>query len=135
LVPAAVDHFGVNVLPAGVGTATTAAVTAEDAFGNPVTDYTGTAHFAATDAQAVLPADHTFVAADQGSFSAPVTFKTVGSQTLTVTGDKVQGSTAVDVPPGAVTHFDVTGPTTLTVRKAAAFTVVARDQWGNVATD
>jgi hypothetical protein len=136
VVPAAVDHFAVNVMAPDLGVPTTVLVTAEDAYGNTVTSYTGTAHFAATDAQAVLPADHTFAAADQGTFSAPLTFNTVGAQTLTVTGDgSLKGSTDVDVPPGAVTHFDVMGPTTVTVGQADTVTVVALDQKGNVATN
>ena len=43
-------------------------ITAEDAFGNVVSDYAGTVHFAglAADTHAALPADYTFTAADGG---------------------------------------------------------------------
>src|SRR5262249_18501349 len=47
--------------------------------------YTGKVHFTSTDAAAVLPADYTFVAGDNGIHSFNVTLKTGGSQTVTVT--------------------------------------------------
>ena len=49
------------------GAAFNATVTAKDAFGNTATGYTGTVHFTSTDGQAVLPANYTFVAGDNGS--------------------------------------------------------------------
>ena len=42
-------------------------VTARDQFGNAVTGYTGTVHFTSTDAQSVLPANYTFLPADNGA--------------------------------------------------------------------
>ena len=47
-------------------------VTAQDAYGNRATGYTGTVHFTSSDAQASLPVDYTFTAADAGmhTFSA-----------------------------------------------------------------
>ena len=41
-------------------------VSAEDNLGRVQKDYTGTVHFASSDAQASLPADYTFVGSDQG---------------------------------------------------------------------
>ena len=41
-------------------------VTAIDADGLTVTDYTGTVHFSSTDSNAVVPGDYPFVAADLG---------------------------------------------------------------------
>ena len=72
--------------PAGneaTGTAFTVTVTAVDSSGNTVTGYTGKVHFTSTDAAAVLPADYTFVAADNGVHTFNVTLKTAGSQTIT----------------------------------------------------
>ena len=54
--------------PAGV--ATSATVTAKDAFGNTATGYTGVVHFTSTDPQASLPASYTFVAGDSGAHSS-----------------------------------------------------------------
>src|SRR4029079_13244987 len=61
-------------------------VTAKDQFNNTDTAYTGTAHFTSSDSQAVLPADYTFQAADNGTqtFSS-VVLKTGGNQTITAT--------------------------------------------------
>ena len=42
-------------------------VTAQDAYGNTATGYTGTVHFTSSDGQAVLPADYTFAAGDNGT--------------------------------------------------------------------
>src|SRR5207253_2576766 len=67
------------------GTAGTVTVTAKDAYGNIAMGYTGTVHLASSDAQAVLPADDAFVAADAGVDTYSVTLKTAGSQTLTAT--------------------------------------------------
>jgi hypothetical protein len=67
------------------GTPVTVTVTALDASGSPVTGYTGTISFHSSDPLAVLPPTYTFTASDQGSHSFSVTFKTPGTQSLTVT--------------------------------------------------
>src|SRR5262249_40209938 len=48
------------------GAPLTFTVQALDSFNNPTTAYTGTVHFASSDAQADLPPDYTFTAADNG---------------------------------------------------------------------
>ncbi len=48
------------------GAARACTVTALDAFGNQATAFAATVHFAGSDPQALLPADYTFTAADQG---------------------------------------------------------------------
>jgi len=62
-------------------------VTAYDDDGNNASDYTGTVRFSSTDNNSTLPDDYTFEAEDQGShtFSLSLSFKTEGTQTLTVT--------------------------------------------------
>src|SRR6185503_8372501 len=47
--------------------------------------YTGTVHFTSSDAQAILPADYTFLPADAGTHQFSFTLKTLGDQTITVT--------------------------------------------------
>ncbi|HYL56998.1 MAG TPA: NHL repeat-containing protein [Gemmatimonadales bacterium] len=76
-----------------------AVVTAKDAFGNNATSYTGTVHFTATDPAAVLPPDYTFVGADAGTHTFPVTLTTAGSQGVTATdfASSLTGSEAVTV--------------------------------------
>src|SRR5207245_719458 len=68
--------------PTTAGAAQNFTVTAKDAFGNTATGYTGTVDFSASDAQAVKPANYTFVAADNGVHGFSATLKTVGSQSL-----------------------------------------------------
>lgn len=137
VVPAAVDHFAVQLATdATAGQSVPVTVVAQDAFGNTVTSYTGTAHFTTTDGQATAPADHTFTAADNGTYTTNVTLATAGTQTVTVTDDAgLHGSASVTVAPGAVTHFDISGPASATVGKNDTVTVVARDGFGNVATN
>ena len=80
-------------------------VTAQDAFNNAVTTYSGTAHFTSTDGAAVLPADTTLTSG-AGMFSA--TLKTSGTRTIaavdTVSGS-INGTTGnIVVSPAAATH-------------------------------
>jgi hypothetical protein len=83
----------ISGVPASItaGTPDSITVTAVDAQGHAVAGYTGTIHFTSSDAQAGLPADYTFVAADHGTHTFPVTLKTPGAQTITV-ADKAQMS-------------------------------------------
>jgi tartrate-resistant acid phosphatase type 5 len=67
------------------GVAANFTVTALDGFGNTATAYRGTIHFSSSDAQAVLPGDYTFTAADNGTHAFSATLKTAGSQTLLAT--------------------------------------------------
>src|SRR5439155_14642912 len=71
--------------PTTAGTAQNFTITAKDAFGNTATGYTGTITFTSSDAQAVKPANYTFVAADNGVHAFSATLKTAGTQTLTAT--------------------------------------------------
>src|SRR5262249_31427318 len=70
-------------------------VTAQDRFGNTATGYLGTVRITSNDGAAVLPANYTFVAADNGVhvfFGAnAATLNTVGARTLTAT-DTVNGA-------------------------------------------
>ncbi|HEY6910397.1 MAG TPA: hypothetical protein VI356_13555, partial [Myxococcales bacterium] len=80
---------GLSVAFAGAeawaGTPATATVTAQDKFGNRVTNYTGTVAFTSSDAAASVPANVTFAAADNGQVTVNVTFNTIGAQTFTAT--------------------------------------------------
>jgi hypothetical protein len=57
------------------------------------TGYTGTVHFTSSDAQAILPADYTFVTADGGSHIFPVTMNSTGSQTINIVDTHSSGFT------------------------------------------
>ena len=74
--PAAVSQFLVSVPAATAGATVTATTTAEDAFGNVATGYTGTVVLTSSDTQATLPAAYTFQSGDKGSHSFAVVFHT-----------------------------------------------------------
>jgi len=100
-------------------------VTAGDAFGNIATGYTGTVHFTATDPAAVLPPDYTFVGADTGTHTFPVTLKTAGSQGVTATdfASLLTGSEAVTVGPSTPDkpfYVANSGNNTITIYAAGA---------------
>ena len=122
------------------GAATMVTVTALSIFGTPTAAYTGTVHFTATDPQAVLPGNTPFNPADKGQRSFPVTFKTAGARTLTVTdlgtpplpGDSTQPT----VDPGPVSTFRVEiAPASSTAGRPSTVTVTAFDAYGNQATN
>src|SRR5207247_11054653 len=62
-------------------------VTARDPYGNTATGYRGIIHFTSSDGSATLPANYTFVSADQGvhTFSNGVTLVTSGARSVTAT--------------------------------------------------
>jgi hypothetical protein len=81
------------------GKAFMATVTFWDGSDKPITGYNPTVHFTATDALAELPKDFMFHA-DGGVHSFPVTFKTLGNHTLSVSDTQrpgVVGSTTVRI--------------------------------------
>ncbi len=125
--------------PTTAGAAHNVTVTAKDAFGNVATGYTGTVHFTSSDAQAVLPANYTFVAGDNGTHNLSVTLKTAGTQSITAT-DTVTGTitgtqSGISVNPAAATTLSVSGFTTPTTAGVSHnVTVTAKDAFGNMAT-
>jgi hypothetical protein len=135
--PAATSQFVVAGFPSPVtaGVAGTFTVTAEDAYGNVATGYSGTVRFSSSDLQAVLPANATLTNG-RGTFSA--TLKTAGSQSLTATDTAnaaITGSQpGITVNPGAATHFEIAGPSSISAGSAFSITVTALDAYGNVAT-
>jgi hypothetical protein len=98
---------------ATAGSAMNVVLTVTDSQGNVATGYTGTVHFSATDARALLPADYTFTASDAGSHTFTVTLLTAGAQSLSVADTANPGapsSGSVAVSPGATSQLVVTGP-------------------------
>jgi hypothetical protein len=85
--PAAASRFIITA-PASVtaGVPFSLTVKVEDAYGNVVTNYTGTIHFSSTDGTATLPPNYTFTAADKGvhTFTGLVLRKQ-GYQKITIT--------------------------------------------------
>jgi hypothetical protein len=122
------------------GEAATVAVTASDAFGNLASGYRGTIHLTSSDAQAVLPADVTFGAADAGQRAVQVEWRTSGSQDLTVTDVAAaaltaSGSAAVAAAAAARLAFAVQpAAATAGALLAPAVQVVLQDTYGNLAS-
>jgi plastocyanin len=115
-------------------------VMAVDSNGTIVPGYTGTVSFSSTDTSpAALPANYTFTSNDQGThtFSAGVTFNTLGTQTLTVqdtTNTSISGSATITVGAGAIARLVVSAPPNTTAGSPFNVTVTAMDSNGNVAT-
>ncbi len=124
--------------PAQAGVAGNLSVIILDAFGNTATGYRGTIHFSSSDVQAVLPANYTFTAADNGVHTFSATLKTSGSQTLVATDtatSSVAGNETVTVQPAVASNLRVSGfPSPTQAGVAGNFTVTILDAFGNTAT-
>ena len=128
--PGATTRLAVSGLPGALtaGVSSPISATAQDAFGNTTIDYRGTVHFVSTDPLAVLPVNHTFVAADMGSFNATVILKTAGIQTVTATDvvtGSITGSQTVNVAsvPPTISSFTA-APTSINNGTGASLTAV-----------
>jgi hypothetical protein len=124
--------------PTTAGASHTFTVTALNADGTVNTGYTGTVHFSSSDPQAVLPADYTFTAADQGVHTFTVTLKTAGSQSITAT-DTATGSitgseSGIVVQPAAAAQLLISAPAQVRHGVAFTLTVTVEDAFGNVVT-
>ena len=112
------------------GAAFSITVTARDATGNTAANYLGTVHFTSSDAQAVLPADYTFTAADAGvhTFEGAI-LKTAGPQSITATDKATPSLTGtqpgITVAPADASHLVISGPATVTVGTPFSITVTA----------
>jgi hypothetical protein len=137
--PAAASTFRVAFpSTATAGVAQGFNVTVQDAYGNTVTSYTGTVHFTSTDARAVLPAEFTFPASDNGTARFAATFETAGSQSIALTdtaNSSIKGQTVgIAVSPASASTFLVGYPSATTAGVPQSFLVTAYDAYGNVAT-
>src|SRR5262249_22712749 len=140
---AAAKNFAVSgfTTPVVAGNASTFTVTSIDPYGNMVTGYTGTVHFTTTDlsSQVVLPADYTFMAADNGSHLFSATLVSAGTRTITAT-DTADASIIgkqqnIVIMPATTVSFVVSGFTSpATAGTPGSFAVTAKDAFGNLAT-
>ena len=85
--PGSSDLLSVTGIPTGAvaGTSETFTVTALSPNGGTDTSYLGTIQFSSADPQAVLPGNYPFTAANAGTATFAVTFKTAGTQSITAT--------------------------------------------------
>jgi hypothetical protein len=137
----AANHFRVTATPSSTaGSAFSVTVTALDPLGNVDPTYRGTVHFTSTDTNllAVLPADYTFTAGDNGVhiFTNAATLVTAGLQDVTAT-DKaaatITGCATLSVTAAAATHFTIAIPPTATAGVSVPAMVVALDAFNNAA--
>src|SRR5690242_8958034 len=121
------------------GSAQTVTVTAKDQYGNTTPAYTGTVKFTSTDPSAVLSANATFTAADNGVRTVTgLVLKTAGGRSVTATDTGASsitgvGTTTVVADTAATMSLSgIANPATSGAPGSA--TVTLRDAYGNVAT-
>jgi uncharacterized delta-60 repeat protein len=141
--PTAASTLSVTGFPTvnNAGIAGSFTVTALDANGNTATGYTGTVHFTSSDPNAVLPADYTFTAADNGVHTFTATLNTTGTQSITAmdtaTASITGTQSGITVTPASLPAYSlsVSGfPSTMMAGTAETITVTAEDVNGNTAT-
>src|SRR5262249_18294400 len=116
--PAAATHFDASASdPTTVGSALSISVTALDVNQATDTGYLGRVHFASSDPNAVLPADYTFTAGDNGAHTFSVTLNSAGYQTVTVTD---VGNSSISGRAGTFRIAEFTVPTANSAMNAAA---------------
>ena len=113
-------------------------VTATVAGGATSFDYRGVVKFTSSDPNAILPAPYRFSANDGGTHTFPAVFDTSGLQAIFV-NDEPGGLSAsqnnINVAARAIFYLDVNSfPSPITAGQQANVTIIARDQYGNIAT-
>ncbi len=134
-----VDHFGFTGAPssASAGASFNVTVTAYDSSNQVLTGYQGAVHFTSTDLHALLPADFSFTAADQGVHTFSISLATAGTQAVTVAeaGKASVNATqsGIMVQAGALAKLVAT-PQVSSAQAGTAFNVSlsALDAYGNV---
>jgi hypothetical protein len=133
-------HFEIAGIPssAGAGNANAFTITARNASNAIVTSYAGAIHFASSDGSATVPANYAFSAGDAGShtFTPGVTFRTLGSQSVTasdISNAGITGSASTTVVAGSATHLAVSIPASVAAGSPFTVTVTAKDLLNNTA--
>ena len=130
--PAAASQF-IVAAPGSTtaGSAFSITVTAQDAYGNTATGYTGTVHFSSSDGQASLPGNTTL---NNGVGTFTATLFTAGNQTITAmdtSNGNIRGSATITTSPAGASQFMVNAPGNATVGYPISLTVTAQDPYGN----
>ncbi|HSD33529.1 MAG TPA: hypothetical protein VLB49_16560 [Gemmatimonadales bacterium] len=133
----------VNPITVVAGGTVDVTVTAQDGLGNTVPGYRGTVHFVTSDPQGTVPADYTFIAADNGThtFKPGATLKTASSSqfvdVIDVVDSRIFGFGSVEVTPDVPNKLAYIQQPTQVVQRLTivpAVTVAVEDQFGNVVT-
>jgi len=116
---------------------TTFSVRTVDAYGNPVTNYGGTATVSSSDPNAQIPATTAFFRGIVPNLH--VTFQTAGIQTVSLrdrNNPQLVGEGSLRVLGGSAVTFEIVGlPNTTMARAETRFSVVAKDAYQNVASE
>ncbi len=116
---------------------TTFSVGTVDAYGNPVTNYGGTATVSSSDPNAQIPATTAFFRGIVPNLH--VTFQTAGIQTVSLrdrNNPQLVGEGSLRVLGGSAVTFEIVGlPNTTMARAETRFSVVAKDAYQNVASE
>lgn len=113
-------------------------VTAQDAFQNTETNYTGTVQFSSSDPNATLPSNYVFTAADAGVHTFPFTLTLAGAQSVSVADvgsfGAIQASTTVNVNAAAASTYTLLAPPAVTRTIPFIVQLTAYDRFHNQAT-
>jgi predicted outer membrane repeat protein len=125
--------------PAAANTSNSFTVIARDAYGNTMSGYGGTVHFTSDDAQAILPGDYTFGAADAGVHVFNATLRTTGTRGITATYTTATPAltgtqSGITVTPAASMHLVVSAPANASAGTAVSVPVTAKDSLDNAVT-
>jgi hypothetical protein len=140
--PVAASRLVVTGFPSTttVGAGQPLTVTAEDAYGNVATGYTGTVHFTTTSASANLPSDYTFGSGDAGTHTfSGVELNSLGIQSIGATDTSTSGMTGTEsdivVDRATASTLSITRfPSSTVAGEGQDLTVTAYDAYGNLAT-
>jgi hypothetical protein len=134
--PLVADHFTLSApTSTTAGQTVSLVLTAWDHYGNIATGYTGTVTFASSDPQAILPADYTFTAADNGTHIFDVALRTAGPQSIKVAdtlGEVIGAYASLVVNPAAAAGFLITAAPTAVSGTPFDLAVTALDAYGNI---
>jgi hypothetical protein len=128
----------VKVETATAGDQLSVALTAIGTNGLATPSYRGTVHLTSSDPQAVLPADVTFTATDNGVRVVKVALKTAGVNSVVATdtsGGPRRGTAVITVKPAAAATCAASqAPTSAVAGSLVGMAVAIHDPFGNVAT-
>lgn len=138
IVPAPLDHFVVSV-PADstAGVAFTTVITAEDEYGNVITDWDQNVTLSTTNGGTINPTQVLGSEFVNGAWSGPVSLTTAGqNRDVIASYDGHTGQDTLHVEPASATHFvfSTIGDQVAGVQ-SSLFNVTARDQYGNQDTN
>jgi len=110
--------------PSIAGVSGTFTVTAKDDLGNTINNFSATATFSSSDANALLQANYTFQPADNGTKTFSATFKTAGTHALTVTDTLREGrkgtQSGIQINPAAFAKLQLLVPGEISVPGTAS---------------